>query len=43
MIDKEWVQRERDKMAKQPLEMDTQGGAKLDYLALHISNGRLWG
>lgn len=43
MLDKEWVEREREKMAKQSPDMDTQGGAKLDYLALHISNGRLWG
>ena len=41
MLDKEWVQRERDKMATQSPEMDTQGGSKLDFLAVHLNNGRL--
>jgi hypothetical protein len=41
MLDKEWVAKQRALLAKQPVNMDCQGGSKLDFLAFHLRNGRL--
>jgi hypothetical protein len=41
MLDKEWVIKQRALLAKQPLDMDCQGGSRLDYLAFHLRNDKL--
>jgi hypothetical protein len=41
MLDKEWVVKERARLAKEPVNMDCQGGSKLDFLAFHLRNGRI--
>ena len=41
MLNKEWVAKERVLLAKQSVNMDCQGGSKLDFLAFHLRNGKL--